>query len=116
VAQWAPSGHLPVFLPVSLLDDPQTRAATTAERALLASLGGGCQVPIGAYARINGSTLHLMAVVASPDGTHVIRKSASGPIPEAAETGARLGAALLASGAREILDEVYATPTRDAAV
>ena len=112
VAQWAPSGHLPV----SLLDHPQTRAATTAERALLASLGGGCQVPIGAYAGIKGGTLHLLAVVASPDGTHVIRKSASGKAPDAAEIGARLGATLLESGAQEILEEVYATPTRDAAV
>lgn len=112
VAQWAASGHLPV----SLLDHPQTRAATTAERALLASLGGGCQVPIGAYAGIKGGALHLLAVVASPDGTHVIRKSASGKASDAAEIGARLGATLLESGAQEILEEVYATPTRDAAV
>lgn len=112
VAQWAPSGHLPV----SLLDHPETRAATTAERALLASLGGGCQVPIGAHAQIKAGRLHLLAVVASPDGARLIRKNATGDIADASKIGARLGATLLGSGAREILEQVYAAPARDAAV
>ncbi|PYT30825.1 MAG: hydroxymethylbilane synthase, partial [Acidobacteria bacterium] len=50
------------------LDHGVTRAAVTAERAVLASLGGGCQVPIGAHAEVSGGGLRLMAVVIAPDG------------------------------------------------
>ncbi len=61
------------------LDHAATNAAVTAERALLATLEGGCQVPIGAHARFDGGVLHLMAVVASPDGARVMRDRAAGP-------------------------------------
>ena len=63
------------------LDHAATRAAVTAERSLLALLGGGCQVPIGAHARLEGSVLHLQAIVASPDGARMIRDQTPGPIP-----------------------------------
>ncbi|HJT87160.1 MAG TPA: hydroxymethylbilane synthase, partial [Bryobacteraceae bacterium] len=52
---------------VAPLDDRDTRAAVTAERGVLAALGGGCQVPIGAYARVSGGRLEIRAVVVSPD-------------------------------------------------
>ena|SRR5689334_3811381 len=98
------------------LDHGETRAAVTAERAVLASLGGGCQVPIGAYAEIAGSALRLIGVVIAPDGSLMVRKSELGAVLNAAEIGRRVGAALLAAGAREILERVYAEPARDSAV
>jgi len=98
------------------LDHGPTRAAVTAERAVLASLGGGCQVPIGAYAEVAGSALRLIGVVIAPDGSLMVRKSDLGAAANATEVGRRVGAALLAAGAREILDRVYAEPARDSAV
>jgi hydroxymethylbilane synthase len=98
------------------LDDPAARAAVTAERAVLASLGGGCQVPIGAHAVISGDELRLAAVVVSPDGTRIVRLGERGAVRDAEEIGRRLGRALLAAGAQEILEQVYGGPMRDAAV
>ncbi len=89
------------------LDDTATRLSVEAERAVLATLGGGCQVPIGAYGRISGDRLDLIAIVASPDGTRLIRKNATGPAAERVRIGEELGRQLLEAGAREILDEVY---------
>lgn len=83
------------------LDHPETRAAVTAERALLSVLEGGCQVPIGAYAQMEGTSIHLRAIVASPDGQRVVRDSLCGQEPIA--LGRELGRRLLAAGAREIL-------------
>ena len=93
------------FYEVDLLDEPEARAAITAERALLRTLGGGCQVPIGAYANIAGKTMHLRAVVASADGAIVIRQNSHGPVSQAADLGAMLGDSLIKNGAREILDD-----------
>jgi hydroxymethylbilane synthase len=83
------------------LDHPETRAAVTAERGLLAVLEGGCQVPIGAYAQLEGSSIHLRAIVASPDGQRMVRDSLCGEEPIA--LGHELGHRLLAAGARNIL-------------
>lgn len=89
------------------LDDPQTRAAVTAERAVLGALGGGCQVPIGAYATVKNGRLHMVAVVASPDGSDMVRGETNGSVTDAARLGSALGADLLDRGARKILDAVY---------
>ncbi len=89
------------------LDDAAARLTVEAERAVLATLGGGCQVPIGAYGQIAGDRLELVAIVASPDGTRLIRKNATGPAAERVRLGEELGRQLLEAGAREILDEVY---------
>ena len=89
------------------MDDANTRAAVTAERGVLAALGGGCQVPIGAYAIATGGHLQIQAVVISPDGTEVVRGHAEGAMAEAASLGSALGADLLQRGARKILDAVY---------
>ena len=83
------------------LNHAATNAAVTAERSLLATLEGGCQVPIGAYAHFEGAVLHLLAIVASPDGAKIMRDSASGSDPVA--LGRELGERMLASGARDIL-------------
>ena len=55
------------------LDHAETRTAVTAERAMLEVLGGGCQVPIGAHAQVEGAKIHLRAIVASPDGSRLVR-------------------------------------------
>jgi hydroxymethylbilane synthase len=89
------------------LDHAETRLAVLAERALLGALGGGCQVPIGAYGRIEDGDLLLMAVVCSPDGKHLIRRSTSGALAEAVTLGQRLGQELLDAGADDILESVY---------
>lgn len=91
---------------IQKLNDPQARAAVDAERALLAALGGGCQVPIGAHARNELGAIVLMGVVATPDGSRLIRGEVSGADPLAA--GAELGEKLLAQGARDILGNTRA--------
>jgi len=90
---------------LAFLDDRAARRATAAERALLRTLGGGCQVPIGAYAEAVDGTLKLTAIVAQPDGSEVLRDQQTGNDPE--ELGMRVGRALLASGADGILRAVY---------
>ncbi len=88
------------------LNDPAARAATTCERALLSRLGGGCQVPIGAFAeKMRNSNLHLESIVADPDGSRVLRDSRDGDDPE--KLGNEAGAALLSRGGDEILEAVY---------
>jgi hydroxymethylbilane synthase len=89
------------------LDHAETRVAVTAERAVLASLGGGCQVPIGAHAVVGDGQLELTAVVCSPDGDRLIRRNSSGAVEAAEDLGRALGEALLEAGADEILEEVY---------
>lgn len=98
------------------LNHAATRAAVTAERAVLAALGGGCQVPIGAHAVVDGDALRLIAVVIAPDGTRAVRKNAEGAVDDAETIGRHVGQALLDAGAREILEQVYGAPGRDAAV
>ena len=90
------------------LNDPNSCAAVTAERAALAALGGGCQVPIGAYAEVANESLYLRAVVISPDATHAVRGEERGPAAEPEAVGRRLGERLLNDGAREILAAVDA--------
>jgi len=89
------------------LDHTETRAAVTAERAVLARLGGGCQVPIGAHARIDGNVLGIDAVVVAPEGDAIVRLAAQGPVSAAQAIGEALGDDLLRAGGREILEAVY---------
>jgi hydroxymethylbilane synthase len=91
---------------VRQLDHRESRLAVTAERAMLATLGGGCQVPVGGYAEVTPHGIHLRAIVASPDGSRIIRAEFAGP--DAEQVGLTLGRELLERGARKILDEVYA--------
>ncbi len=90
---------------LAFLDDSDARAATTCERALLNKLGGGCQVPIGAAAEVRNGRLHLDAIVASPDGSKILRESRDGDDPE--QLGSEVGETLLRRGADAILEEVY---------
>jgi len=90
---------------LEFLDDSEARATTTCERALLNKLGGGCQVPIGAFAEVRAGRLHLQAIVADPDGSAVIRESCDGSDPIA--LGEATGETLLRRGGEEILESVY---------
>jgi hydroxymethylbilane synthase len=94
----------------SRLDDPRTRAEITAERAVLAALGGGCQVPIGAHASVHSGRLRVAGIVAAPDGSQLVRAESEGPAADAAAIGRHLASQLLGRGARRILDTVLARP------
>ena len=90
---------------LSFLDDPSARATTTCERALLNKLGGGCQVPIGAYAEVKAGRIHLNALVAHPDGSKILRENRDGDDP--VRLGEEVGETLLRRGGDAILEEVY---------
>jgi hydroxymethylbilane synthase len=90
---------------LTFLDDAAARATTTCERALLNRLGGGCQVPIGAFAEVRNGHLHLEAVVADPDGSKVLRESRDGADP--VQLGESVGDTLLQRGGDAILEAVY---------
>lgn len=88
---------------VAALDDAETRTCVTAERALLEELQGGCQVPLGAWARLAGDELFIEAAVFSPDGNEFVRREERGLPNHAAGVGKRLGRILIESGADKIL-------------
>jgi len=88
------------------LEDPLARDAITAERALNASLQGGCQVPIAGHARIEGEELTIDGLVASLDGREQIRGTRRGSRRDAAAMGAELGQFLLDNGAARILRDI----------
>jgi hydroxymethylbilane synthase len=91
---------------VERANDPMAAAALEAERALVAALGGGCQTPIGALALpLDGGQLEMVATVVSQDGKRAVRRRTTGPLQEAMAVGSRLGAQLLADGAKDILAE-----------
>jgi len=92
---------------VGRLDHPPTRAATTAERAFLGALEGGCQIPIGALAAVEDS-LRLDGLVASIDGTAVVRGSVHGAASDATLLGRTLAQQLLDRGADRILADLRA--------
>jgi len=99
----------PAFEACQRLEHATTRIAVTAERAVLASLGGGCQVPIGAHATVDGGSVHVQAIVVSPDGSEIVRVHGSGPASDAEKLGRSLGEQLLAKGGKQILEVVYGT-------
>jgi hydroxymethylbilane synthase len=88
---------------VAALDDADSRACVTAERALLQQLQGGCQVPLGAWAQLRGGELHLDAAVFSPDGRQFVRREERGEVADPTGVGKRLGQILIEAGAERIL-------------
>ena len=90
---------------LEFLNNSDSRAATICERTLLNTLGGGCQVPIGAFAEVKDGTLRLTGVVARPDGSEVLREQQTGTDPVG--LGERVGNVLLRRGADKILEDVY---------
>ena len=96
----------PVREAARAVEDEETRSAVTAERAFLAALEGGCQVPIGALARPIGSELELRGQLLSLDGRRVASGVRRGPRSEPGRLGRLLAAELLERGGREILEEL----------
>jgi len=90
---------------LELLDDPETRNATIAERAFLATLEGNCQVPLAAFATIRGNALHILGLVAAPSGEVVHQDSVTGAVHDAEALGVLLAGRLIGAGADEILRE-----------
>ena len=91
---------------VNTINDGAAAAALTAERTVVTRLGGGCQMPIGAYAAESAGMLALIAIVISVDGSRTARAEVRGPLADAAGLGARAADDLLSRGAGEILAEV----------
>jgi hydroxymethylbilane synthase len=88
---------------VNQLDHKFTRIACTAERAFLRSLGGGCQLPIAAYAVVREKRVRLDGLVAASDGSRIVRDRISGDLNDAEQLGRELGERLLKQGAKELL-------------
>ena len=90
------------------LDDPATRAAVTAERAVLATLEAGCSAPLGALAEVvegeHGDELWIRAIALSSDGRLSVRMSTTGDVEDAAGTGNRLASEMLADGAADLME------------
>lgn len=91
---------------LAALDDSPTRQAIMAERALLAALEGGCQVPLGAWARVERGELLMDAVVCSADGRQRIHQRGTAVPERARELGQQLAQMLIDAGAANILEEV----------
>ncbi len=91
---------------VSSISHEVTFTAARAERGMLSVLQGGCRVPAGAFARIDGGTLSLNAIVASLDGKRVVRDETEGDPAQATEMGIALGRKMLQEGADSILQEI----------
>ncbi|KPV99573.1 hydroxymethylbilane synthase [Pseudoalteromonas sp. P1-11] len=89
------------------LEHTQTRIRVNAERAMNRHLEGGCQVPIGAYALVDGEQVHLRGLVGAVDGSEILHDEVTGHINDAEAIGVQLAKKLLAQGADKILAEVY---------
>ena len=88
---------------LGVLEDPLTRACVDAERSFLKALGGGCRVPIAAYAACRDGALELEGAVVSADGRQELRGEMQGPMTEPVSLGERLASHLLSQGAQELL-------------
>ncbi len=91
------AGHL------AALNDAATAACVRAERAVSRALGGSCQLPLGAFAQLEGEEIRLRGLVAAPDGSRIVRADARGPMREPERVGEQLAQSLLARGAEAIL-------------
>jgi hydroxymethylbilane synthase len=92
-----------------LLEDPATRKVMDAERAFAARLGGSCQSPIAAYAELDANRITLRGLVAEPDGSRLLRDTASGSADDPAMLGRHLAERILAAGAGALLERLRAS-------
>lgn len=90
---------------LSVLDDARTRAAVTAERAVLNALEAGCAAPVGAYSADDGQNLILTAAVVAVDGRQAVRKSTAGTLSAPLDLGRDLAAQMIAEGAGTLIGE-----------
>jgi hydroxymethylbilane synthase len=96
---------------IDFFNHPETASAVIAERAVLRTLEGGCQVPIAAYATVSGDQLDLTGLVANVGGTKILKKTRQGHVDQAEQIGIEMAHELLAEGAGEILNAVYGCAT-----
>jgi hydroxymethylbilane synthase len=96
----------PVRELLARLDDATTAVAVRAERAFLGRMGGGCQVPLGAYCQVEESAVVVVGMVGRPDGSTVLRDRVEGEAERAADLGVALAERLLAAGGDAILREL----------
>jgi hydroxymethylbilane synthase len=97
---------------VQLVNDRTAEICVKAERALLRSLEGGCQIPIGAYAELNEDTVVLEGMVGSLDGKTIIRESITGTAEQCESLGETLANRLSELGGKAILEEIRMELTR----
>jgi hydroxymethylbilane synthase len=95
----------PVLELIRQLDHADTSACVQVEREFNLAIGGSCQIPAGCHARILGDQFRLDAFIASPDGSKLIRRSASGLVSGLRGSGSRLAAELLDAGGRQLLSQ-----------
>ena len=92
---------------LEFLNHPATKSCTDAERAFLGLVEGGCQVPIGVHADvIENNKMHVTAIIASLDGSTLLRDEIEGPVDDAVALGQSLGRRMLDNGGKAILDEI----------
>jgi hydroxymethylbilane synthase len=97
------------------MDHRETHLAVESERAFLARLEGGCQVPIAGHARVIKDRIELTGLVAEVDGSVLLRETVNGPADRGEQLGLELADRLLEQGARQILDNVYGRSVQDLA-
>lgn len=88
------------------LNHAESSVCVEAERALMDAVGGGCSVPLGAYARVRGDRLELLAILAAADGKRLVREMREGSLSDPVALGRAVAEKLLATGGREILDSL----------
>lgn len=88
---------------LAFLNDKATKQATDAERAFLGLVEGGCQVPIGVHAEVQDNEIKIEAIIASLDGSTVLRNTISGDAEKSVELGQKLGHQMLSEGGQDIL-------------
>lgn len=86
-------------------DDEETHTVARAERAFVRALGGGCDTPLGVYASLSDGRLYLQGVLASPDGSRLIRKNLYGVPQSPEEAGAGLARRILGAGGADLIGE-----------
>lgn len=91
---------------LAFLNDLPTKQATDAERAFLGLIEGGCQVPIGVHAEVENDNVNIEAVIASLDGSKVLRNNITGPAADAVGLGRKLGQQMLTEGGEQILADI----------
>jgi hydroxymethylbilane synthase len=106
LAMQARRDHLDLCADVLALNDEHAYVTTEAERAVLRALGGGCRVPIGAYAEIKDMQMRITGVVASPDGQRLVRDEIYGSTADREQLAMRLAEELQSLGADDILGEM----------
>jgi hydroxymethylbilane synthase len=94
------------------IDDRNTRVAVEAERSFLKAIGGGCEIPVGAFGSVEKGRLHLRAMILSPDGKTAIKDELHGDPGDGPSLGEALAKRLLEAGGKHLVDEPKNSPTQ----